>query len=73
MDFIQIPLTVFLVFVAPLWLILAYRSKRQTNQGLSKKDQANLETLINRTEQLQDRIISLELILDEESPKWRER
>ncbi|QUM76091.1 envelope stress response membrane protein PspB [Moritella sp. 24] len=73
MDFIQIPLTVFLVFVAPLWLILAYRSKRQTNQGLSKKDQANLETLISRTEQLQDRIISLELILDEESPKWRER
>lgn len=73
MDFIQVPLTVFLVFVAPLWLVLAYRSKRQTNQGLSEKDQENLKKLINRTEQLQDRIISLELILDEESPKWRER
>ncbi|MDX2322053.1 MAG: envelope stress response membrane protein PspB [Moritella sp.] len=73
MDFIQIPLTVFLVFVAPLWLILAYRSKRQSNQGLSEKDQENLQALINRTEQLQKRIISLESILDAETPKWRER
>ncbi|CAM2917331.1 MULTISPECIES: envelope stress response membrane protein PspB [Moritella] len=73
MDFIQVPLTVFLVFVAPLWLILAYRSKRQSNQGLSKKDKDKLQTLISRTEQLQDRVISLEQILDEESPKWRDR
>lgn len=73
MDFIQVPLTVFLVFVAPLWLVLAYRSKRQANQGLSEKDQQNLKTLINRTEQLQKRINSLEQILDDESPKWRER
>jgi len=73
MDFIQVPLTVFLVFVAPLWLILAYRSKRQSNQGLSEKDKDKLQTLISRTEQLQNRVISLEQILDEESPKWRDR
>lgn len=73
MDLIEVPLSIFLIIVAPLWLILHYRSKRQTNQGLSEKDQENLQSLINRTEKLQDRIISLELILDEESPKWRDR
>ncbi|NQZ93529.1 MAG: envelope stress response membrane protein PspB [Moritella sp.] len=73
MDFIQIPITVFLVFVAPLWLVLYYRSRRQSNQGLTPKDKDKLQTLISRTEQLQDRVISLEQILDEESPKWRER
>ncbi|GIC78228.1 envelope stress response membrane protein PspB [Moritella sp. F3] len=73
MDFIQIPVTVFLVFVAPLWLILYYRSKRQSNQGLSEKDKDKLHSLVNRTEKLQERVISLEQILDQESPKWRDR
>ena len=29
------PLIIFLIFVAPIWLILHYRSKKQVNQGLT--------------------------------------
>lgn len=29
------PLIIFLIFVAPIWLILHYRSKKQVSQGLS--------------------------------------
>ncbi len=28
------PLVVFSIFVAPIWLILHYRSKKQVNQGI---------------------------------------
>ena len=30
------PLIIFLIFVAPIWLILHYRSKKQVNQGLTE-------------------------------------
>ncbi|WP_019615059.1 MULTISPECIES: envelope stress response membrane protein PspB [Psychromonas] len=73
MDFIVVPLSIFLIFVAPLWLILQYRSRKQTNKGLSEKDQEHLQALINRTEQMQKRIKALEQILDNEAPQWREK
>jgi len=64
---------VFLIIVAPLWLILHYRSQRQTNKGLSSEDQQRLQALVTRTEQMQERIISLEQILDAEAPQWRQK
>ncbi|MCW8995702.1 MAG: envelope stress response membrane protein PspB [Psychromonas sp.] len=73
MNYIMLPLSVFLIFVAPLWLILHYRSQKQSNKGLSDKDQKQLQALLNRTEQLQKRIISLEEILDTEAPQWRQK
>ena len=30
------PLVIFMIFVAPIWLILHYRSKKQVNQGCNR-------------------------------------
>ncbi|RJG42163.1 envelope stress response membrane protein PspB [Motilimonas pumila] len=65
------PLIVFLVIVAPLWLILHYRSKKQISQGLSAEEKTQLGQLLDRAEQLQQRVHTLESILDVESPNWR--
>lgn len=73
MGFISVPLVVFMIFVAPLWLILHYRSKRQTGEGLSGEDQKKLETLVARAEQMQERVVTLERILDAEVPQWRQK
>lgn len=73
MAFFSIPLMVFLVFVAPLWLWLHYRSKRQLAQGLNREDAEKFETLIRRSEILQSRVENLERILDAEAPNWRHR
>ena len=73
MNYIAVPLSVFFIFVAPLWLFLHYRSKKQTSKGLSVADQERLQTLIKRTEEMQKRITSLESILDNEAPHWREK
>ncbi len=59
-------------FIAPLWLLLHYRSKRQINQGFNPQDVQELHALRARTEKLQDRIQTLERILDVESPNWRQ-
>ncbi|MCW8333271.1 envelope stress response membrane protein PspB [Vibrio sp. SCSIO 43135] len=65
------PLIVFLIFVAPLWLFLHYRSKRKTDGGLSKDDYERLQALSARAESMQTRVDTLERILDAESPNWR--
>ena len=73
MNYIMFALIVFFIFVAPLWLVLHYRSQKQTSKDFSDKDQEQLQALLKRTEQLQKRIGSLEEILDTEAPQWRER
>ncbi|GAA03796.1 MULTISPECIES: envelope stress response membrane protein PspB [Photobacterium] len=73
MGFISVPLVVFMIVVAPLWLILHYRSKRQAGEGLSGEDQKKLETLVARAEDMQERIVTLERILDAEVPRWRQK
>lgn len=67
------PLIVFLIFVAPLWLLLHYRSKRRMANGLSQDELQTLDRLVNQAESMQQRIDTLEQILDAESPNWRRR
>ena len=72
MGYIIGPLIVFLIFVAPIWLLLHYRNKRQVARGLSIEEQQKLQSLMLRAEQMQSRIQTLERILDVESPQWRQ-
>ncbi|QJR81902.1 envelope stress response membrane protein PspB [Alteromonas pelagimontana] len=67
------PLILFTIFVAPIWLILHYRSKRQVNQGLTAEEYAALQELAEKAEKMSERIQTLEAILDNESPQWRNR
>ena len=71
--FMGVPLILFVLFVAPIWLILHYKSKKQVSQGLSEEEFASLQTLAEKAEMMSDRIQTLEQILDEDAPKWRER
>lgn len=67
------PLIVFLIFVAPLWLFLHYRSKKRTSSGLSQEDFQRLQSLSDKADAMQQRVETLERILDEQSPNWRRR
>jgi len=73
MSYMTIPLVIFFIFVAPLWLVLHYRSRKNITKSLSQADQQQLDKLLTRTEQLQQRIVSLEEILDAEVPQWRQK
>jgi phage shock protein B len=66
-----IPLMLFMIFVAPIWVIMHYRSKRKMSEGLSETELNQLNDLSNRAEKMADRIKTLEAILDAESPNWR--
>ncbi|MCT6699148.1 envelope stress response membrane protein PspB [Rheinheimera sp. 4Y26] len=70
-EFIGIPLILFMIFVAPIWVIMHYRSKNKMSEGLSDSELAQLNDLSGKAEKMADRIKTLEAILDAESPNWR--
>jgi len=47
-EVIIVPFVMFMIFVAPLWLILHYRSKKQVSQGLSEHEHRQLLELAQR-------------------------
>ncbi|MEY8199920.1 MAG: envelope stress response membrane protein PspB [Colwellia sp.] len=70
-EIIVAPIIVFLVIVAPIWLVLHYRSKKQISQGLSQEEYIQLAELSEVADTMADRIKALESILDVENPNWR--
>lgn len=72
-DIIVAPIIIFMLVVAPIWLILHYRSKRQISQGLSEEEYVQLSELSELADKMADRIKTLEAILDAESPEWRNK
>jgi phage shock protein B len=70
---VGIPTIIFMTIVAPIWLILHYRSKKQVSQGLTEDEYMSLQSLSNKAEMMADRIQTLESILDAETPDWRNK
>ena len=57
----------------PLWIIFHYVTKMKTAKGLTPKDEKMLADVWESTKKMEDRIHTLERILDIESPTWRQR
>lgn len=72
-EVIMAPVIIFMVIVAPIWLILHYRSKGQVSQGLSEEEYIQLSDLSEMADKMADRIKTLEAILDAETPDWRNK
>ena len=72
-DIIMAPIIIFMVIVAPIWLILHYRSKGQVSEGLSEEEYVQLSELSELADTMADRIKTLEAILDAETPDWRNK
>lgn len=70
-EVIMAPVIIFMIVVAPIWLVLHYRSKKQVSQGLSEEEYHQLSDLSEMADSMADRIKTLEAILDAETPNWR--
>jgi phage shock protein B len=72
-EIIIAPLIIFMIIVAPIWLVLHYRSKKQISQGLSEEEYHQLSELSETADKMAERIKTLEAILDAETPDWRNK
>ncbi|MCB1694437.1 MAG: envelope stress response membrane protein PspB [Pseudomonadales bacterium] len=68
-----VPVVVFLVVVAPIWIVFHYRTKANAVNGLTSRERAELNEMIEVANRMAARIETLEAILDVESPGWREK
>ncbi|CBA31244.1 envelope stress response membrane protein PspB [Cronobacter turicensis] len=68
--FLAIPLTLFVLFVLPVWLWLHY-TNRSGRDALSQSEQQRLAQLNDEAQRMRERIHALEQILDAEHPNWR--
>ena len=69
--FLAIPLTIFMLFVAPIWLWLHYSNKRN-GADLTAGDLQRLQQITQDARRMRERVEALEAILDAEHPNWRQ-
>ncbi|MFM2044034.1 MAG: phage shock protein [Pseudomonadota bacterium] len=72
-DVFFVPVIVFMVIVAPIWIIFHYVTKWRIAKTLSADDERMMADLYHSAGQMEDRIRHLEKILDAEAPGWRAR
>jgi len=72
-EFLQVPLVIFLVIVAPVWIISHYMTRWRTAKTLSAEDEKMLAELWEVAPKLESRVNTLERILDAEVPEWRKQ
>jgi len=77
--YLSVPLIIFLIFVLPLWIVFHYVTKwkqmkrEDLGHGRVAVDKQELQRMSDTAAKLEERIQSLEKILDEESPGWRKQ
>ena len=72
-EFLHVPLVLFLVIVAPVWIISHYVTRWRTAKTLSAEDEKMLAELWELAPKLESRINTLERILDADVPDWRKQ
>ena len=71
-EMLFVPMVLFMVIVAPTWIVMHYRSVNRSSSQLSEDDRQSLEEMLVAVDQMADRIGSLESILDADHPNWRQ-
>ena len=70
-EMLFVPMVLFMVIVAPTWIVMHYRSVNRSSSQLSEEDRQALEDLLVAVDTMTERIDSLESILDADHPDWR--
>lgn len=71
MDFLFVPTVLFLTIVAPIWIIMHYVFKGKSSKGITDDERTQLEEMLALFDKLDERIDTLEEILEADHPEWR--
>ncbi len=68
-----IAVIIFIAIPAPLFIVLHFITKWKQSREISGGDEEMLEDLWDLSQRLEERLESLETILDSELPDWRKK
>ena len=72
-ELFAIAVIVFIAIPAPLFIVLHFITKWKQAREISGGDEKMLEDLWNLSQRLEERMETLETILDSELPEWRKK
>ena len=72
-ELLFVPTVLFMVIVAPIWIVMHYRSLNRSSRSLSEEDRESIEHMLETVDKLTERIGTLESILDADHPDWRQK
>lgn len=72
-SILTIALVVFLTIPAPILIVMYFVTRWKQTREITGGDEEMLEELWELSQRLEDRLASLETILDSELPEWRKR
>lgn len=70
-EFGFVLLIIFLVIVAPIWIIAHYATKNSRAKRFTGEQEEMLNEIWESAQRMEDRIETLERILDDDTPGWR--
>ena len=73
---LAIPVIIFVGAIVPLWITFHYITvwlRLRKGGSASAEDRAEMEALRQSADRLEQRMASLETILDSEAPNWRKK
>lgn len=70
-EYIGIALIVFIAVPAPLFIVLYFITRWKEAREISGGDERMLEDLWALSQRLEERLESIERIMDNEQPEWR--
>jgi len=70
-NVLHVPLILFCLFIAPIWLVMHYRHKNQVAPASTEADRKQIEELLAMADKMESRLETLESILDKKDPNWR--
>lgn len=70
-DFFSIAIPIFSIFIALPWIIFHYVSKWKTAATLTTEDENLLDELHELARRLDERMVTIERIVQAENPNWR--
>ena len=73
LEMMFVPMVLFMVIVAPTWIVMHYRSINRSSRSLNEEDREALDQMLATVDKLTERITSLESILDVDHPNWRQQ
>lgn len=72
-ELLTVAVIVFIAVPAPLFIVLHFITKWKQSREISGADENMLEDLWTLARRLEERLESLEVILDSELPDWRKK
>jgi phage shock protein B len=70
-DNLTAVLIVLIVILGPIWVTFHYVNKGRAGRSLNAADAALLDQMTATAQRLEQRVATLERILDTETPAWR--